>query len=648
MSAILDSRTPAALEDGQKAAKVSLDSMAILRLYLFLLIISPSIYVVGPLGAAGTPAGILGCIMLILWLLERVARTQLRMNHSPLNWAVAGFALAMLLSFVAAMSRPAAADEVSAAQRGLISVASWLGVILYCSDTLRTREKLESFVRFTVLMGAVLATMGVVQFIWNVDFVSILHIPGLTENSQTGGLQERAGYVRVAGTATHSIEFSAVLGMVLPLAIFLARSQRNHRLWYWAQTGVIMASFPLTVARSGIISLVLGLIFALIVLRPAQRWMLLMMVCAGGVLFRGVLPGFLSVLRDLFANAGDDSSVGARVADYAGAWHFIGEAPLFGRGLFTFLPRVYRTFDNQYLGTLVETGTFGLASLCALTLVGILVSVRVAAHSPQMRLLAAGITTSLFVSVVIFFTFDALGFPMAAGMFTVVVGAAGALWRSFQGEQHELMASAAPSLDVRLVSIRNITLVAVLMMTFAVGAVGIIRSRDVYEATVSFVVRVGNRDAPNIYDERSSTFAVPNLLGRVMASQSVADELAGQGVMYYTTAVGTGSLAPFTDVVGDGDLMTFATRAESGNGATKNAGIVLAKMRQELDALQSSQAADVQPRILLADVKGPNIYPVVVHKPAALIAYMLFCAMLGQLGLDWLGSRRRRLLQARG
>ena len=69
------------------------------KIYVFLLICIPSVWVVAPLGSVGPPAGILaGSLLLAAWVVPRVTRWHVALGttavHSLLLLFAAGFAAA--------------------------------------------------------------------------------------------------------------------------------------------------------------------------------------------------------------------------------------------------------------------------------------------------------------------------------------------------------------------------------------------------------------------------------------------------------------------------------------------------------------------------------------------------------------------------
>src|SRR5580658_10446712 len=103
----------------------------VLTIYLVLLMFIPSDEVWSPLGGAGGPANILAfCLMgwyLFLWL---GSSAQVDRQTQPIRLAAVLLACAILVSYVSANLAAMPLLERNAADRGLISMAGWLGILL--------------------------------------------------------------------------------------------------------------------------------------------------------------------------------------------------------------------------------------------------------------------------------------------------------------------------------------------------------------------------------------------------------------------------------------------------------------------------------------------------------------------------------------
>lgn len=610
------------------------DPLIVFQIYLALLVFSPSIYIVPGLGAAGTPATIFGCVILILWAVGRAANPRGGLGHTPMHWVVGLFSFAMLLSFCAAMLRPMSAPELASSLRGLLALASGAGVILFAADSMRTRARLDAFLRFVVLAAFLLATMGLIQFISGVNFVELFHIPGLVPNSDLLGLYERSGFTRVAATATHSIEFAAVVGMALPIAAHLALNATHRRWWRWTQFLVCLIALPLTVSRSGAVALIIGALFAFGIARNRQRLLFLVLLPFVGLAFRLLVPGMLGTIRSLFTSASQDISITGRVGDYDAVAHFVSASPWIGRGLGTFIPSIYRTLDNQFLATTVESGLIGLAALLLFFLAPIALStsaaltVRTRFLRSQALSIVAGITTALVLA----FTFDEFSFQMAFGMMCLLLGAAGGVWRISRALV--LAPQATPSAETIVLNRRAKSIVAGSVLTLlAIGLVASQAAHGDFEAKGSVVLRVLQSGDTNVYDQKIDAPGLSDVVQYVMDSSQMRATLAAESVTDYSVAIGKGSLAPFTDVVGYGDLMWFAARASTPAVAKQNADLVRSTLTQEVAELQSDREIPSGLTVRADSFTETEVFQTPVHRPAALLGVAAL-AGLGALLLD--------------
>ena len=408
------------------------DAASLLRLWAAVLLLIPAKLVFAPLGSAGSPAQMLGMAGAFWWLTSRVA-TRLGRSHGfrPVQAAMAAFSFTCLVSYLIATTRPIEGVELSAADRGMLVVLSWAGVLLLAGDGITTRARLDDVLRVVVAGGAVAALVGLLQFTTGTSFIDRISIPGLSQNSAVNGVFARNGFSRAAGTSTHPIEFGVLLTMVLPLALHLAlHDPRRGPVRRWFPVVAIGAAIPVTMSRSAL----LGLALVLLIVLPTwpktrRRWAYTFLIGGFGAVYVAV-PGLLGTMLRLFTGIAGDNSALSRVNSYDIAWHYIGLSPLFGRGFGTFLPR-YHILDNQYLGMAVETGLVGVLAFIGVIATGLVVAFRMYRRVPALadRSLAISLAGGLASSTAAAATFDALGFPQVAGAPFLYLGLVAALSR---------------------------------------------------------------------------------------------------------------------------------------------------------------------------------------------------------------------------
>lgn len=415
-----------------------IDATAIVTLYLALLtLIAPS-YVIPGTGAAGAPATVLAIGGAYWWMLVRTVPRPAALDEAgpqavqPLRIALIVLLFTSLSAFVAAFSRPLTSVEANGAVRNVISIVGFVGIALLVSDGMTSTARLNRLLNSLLTLGAVLAVIGGVQYFTDLDPVARWPIPGLEMNRELETIEQRSVVDRVASTTFHPIEFGAVLAMLFPLALHSALyGGQRWKVWRWTRLLLICGAFPLSVSRTA----VLVAAVALAMMWTAWTWRRRLLVLASAVAFalalRAVASGLLGTILALFTYFDEDPSTQGRTEDYDVIESFFLERPVFGRGLGTLDPGLYFYLDNQLLGTLVTGGLVGLIGLLGLVITAVTVARQAFWHAPDesSRHLGAALAASIVGGFAGFFTFDALGFPVFTGVFFVIMGLAGALWR---------------------------------------------------------------------------------------------------------------------------------------------------------------------------------------------------------------------------
>ena len=441
MTAVAERPAPPATGRGARAAKPParrIDAVTVLGIYTLLLMGIPAALVVAPLGAVGGPATIFAALVfifyLVTWLHPALAPAR---GRQPVRVAAVLLTCAVIATYISANRHMVPGLERNGMDRGIILICGWLGVLVMASDGIPSMDRLKKLLGWVVIGATAMATIGITQFFTGLDATQYIIIPGLKVGSLSTDLLSRNGLNRPSATAAHPLEFAAVLGMVLPIAINRARfAPPGKRLTRWLQVGLIGAALPMTVSRSAI----LGILAVCFVLLPT--WPKLERRIAYGVLALGVMglwfltPGLLGTFRTLFATLSGDTSTTSRTGALSMASPYVSQHPWFGRGFGTFFPATYFFTDDQYLLSLMEIGVVGLLALLALFITGLVTAqkVRRATTDPEMRDLGQSLTATIAVAMVAFGTFDALSFNMAAGLSFLLLGCTGAALRLIRAQ----------------------------------------------------------------------------------------------------------------------------------------------------------------------------------------------------------------------
>ena len=421
--------------------KFPLDAVDAITVFVALLFILPARLVFAPLGAAGTPANIWGLVLLLWWTAHRLIPRSgqpggpgAALTFQPVRIAIQVLGLAALISYAGAFFRPIDIVEIAAADRGLIALAAWSGVALVAVDGITTYARLRRLVDRVATAGAALAALGIVQFFTAIDIRPWFHLPFLSVNGDLELilLNSRSGFNRVAGTTNHPIEFSAVLAVILPLALHVAfHANPEKKRMAWIRVLLIGAAVPLSLSRTGMLGLLVGGAILFVSWPAPRRWRAILLTPFLAVGLRLLVPGLLGSIRSLFLSIQSDNSFIGRTDDYEIVARLFSEAPFFGRGWGTLLPDRYVLLDNQLLKTLLEGGLFALVALVGLFAVGI-GAARGAYHraaDAEGRDLGQSSAAALAVGLVSFATFDAFAFVTVPATLFLVLGCSGALWR---------------------------------------------------------------------------------------------------------------------------------------------------------------------------------------------------------------------------
>lgn len=417
------------------------DAVSLLSVAVYMAFFIPARYIVHGAGAVGTPTNMLGIVAFFLWLFARFRGSKPRLSLQPVRILVAAYFLVMLITFATGYARGMYADEESNAARFVIGTLAVSGLALLAADGIRNRERLTLLLQRMVYGAAFMAFAGDLEFFTKYNLAAHMHFPGLVLNNAILGLRARGnGFDRVAGTASHYIEFGVVLGMMLPLAIHFAlfAPTRGRRQFNWLLALMMAVAVPFSLSRAAAIALIVGML----VLACCWTWRArvngLIVAALVAVGLKVAKPGLLGTIRALFTNVGNDPSISGRTNDYSVVFPLIRQRPFFGRGAGTYIPSRYRFLDNQILMTAIESGIIGLITLVMIFIGGMALAHRVGkfASDPETKHLGYALLAGFVGAALTSFTFDSLSFPIFATMLFMYLGISGALWRLDRTTRH--------------------------------------------------------------------------------------------------------------------------------------------------------------------------------------------------------------------
>ncbi|UUU39248.1 O-antigen ligase family protein [Streptomyces sp. NBC_00162] len=409
------------------------DATALLTGYLALAFFIPSNLTLPGMGGVGTPANVFALLglfwYLATWLTGRIRPAPGTRLPRVAMWLLA---VSVLASYIANAGRGSVRKELLGADRGLIALLVWVSLVVLVSAGIQDRSRLDVLLRRAVVMGTVVAAVGFYDFFTATNIADSISIPGLQSSVPQITTLDRGAFTRPRSTTAQPLEFGGMLALLLPFAVQQAFDPVRSRLRAWRRWGPVVlmgGALPLTVSRTSIIGVLIVILVMVPRWKPQRRWTATGVLLGAVACFKVIIPGLIGTITALFASflTNSDSSTQARTVKYSAIVPYLDERPLFGRGLGTFIPELYFFTDNQYMLTLAEMGFLGLLALLFLFFTGIHQggAIRRLAVGESDRELGQAFFASAIVALVVSATFDALSFPMFAGMFFLTIAAGG-------------------------------------------------------------------------------------------------------------------------------------------------------------------------------------------------------------------------------
>src|ERR1700680_4549435 len=176
----------------------------------------PSALVLAPLGGSGGPATLFAVVLTGWYLTLRLhPGSALDRGRQPVRSAVIIFTCAIVAAYVSANRQTLPALEQNGADRGLILMAGWLGVLLLAADGIDRWAQLQTMLRRIVTCATAVAVIGITQFGTGLNIAKYIVIPGFITKVPFVDLTVRDGLNRPSATTAQPLEFAAVLALCL-------------------------------------------------------------------------------------------------------------------------------------------------------------------------------------------------------------------------------------------------------------------------------------------------------------------------------------------------------------------------------------------------------------------------------------------------
>jgi hypothetical protein len=309
-----------------------------------------------------------------IWLASLLIDPRVRLRRSGLEAPLLAVVVAILASDAVNTGRINELGVQSIVTKKLIFFLSFILVVYMISSVVTSRIEIDYMLKTLVVGGAVLSFFALIEF--NTGYDVFDHLSRLfpllrIENTGFHSLEVRGGRARVYGSGQHPIAYGAFLLMLMPFGIYFAR-RSGRRIW-WAIAGLLVLGTLTTISRTSIL-MMLVVLFIYWRLFPRSTRRLLPLLVPAILVIHLALPGSLGTIWGSFfphgglvkqQEAGKGTGGSGRVADLGPGLSEAAQTPFLGQGYGTRVvdqgPLLNAPIlDDQWLGTLLETGIIGV------------------------------------------------------------------------------------------------------------------------------------------------------------------------------------------------------------------------------------------------------------------------------------------------
>ena len=370
-------------------------------------------------------------IVLVALIVALLTKPDFRWRPVAFGVPISILLVTVVVSFVVNGMDLANAGLVETAIGGITQLLLMLSVFFAFRQLLRSERDVMLLVTVLTWAGVIVSFFALIERVARTNVFlmlgSFLPLTLLRE----GGDVSRAGVARAFGSAQHPIALAVALCLLIPLAIYLAKyagwptNAINRRIVYAGAVVMLFGGVLAAISRTAVV--VLGVMFLVaLVFHPRVAAVLFAIAFPLVVLAAVVVPrvfdkmvlSFLDV-DSLVASQYTSAGMGGagRLADLEPAFREVAQRPFFGSG---FGSRIVIgdeanafILDNQFLGTLMETGALGVIGLAAFLLVPPIMLLRFAfgqALERRHAALAFTVAVSIAGYIAAIFFYDAFGF----------------------------------------------------------------------------------------------------------------------------------------------------------------------------------------------------------------------------------------------
>jgi hypothetical protein len=384
-------------------------------------------------------------LIVLIWLTSLLIDPRVRLRATPFDRTIMLILACILASELA---NPARIQTYgSYVIKTLTFFFSFILVYYITATTLRRRESALVVLRLLAGGGALIGALGIFELRSGINVFDRLHpvIPILIYDPAGYSNIVRGGNLRIFGPAQHPIALGAMLAMIVPISVYLARIGRRR----WIIATVLLILGALATGSRTAITMMLAELILYLRRHRSETVRILPYFVPAIVVVHVFLPGAIGGFKEAFFPKGgliaEQSAVAANQNDQLAGGRIrqirpmVGEAsqhPLFGEGMGTRITGFFAKdrnapiLDDQWLNNLLEVGYLGFGLWIWLFVQTIRKLLRRAKSLPEDdpdRWLFDGLAAAILAFGVGMLTFDAFGFTQIFFIFWIVLGLSAAL-----------------------------------------------------------------------------------------------------------------------------------------------------------------------------------------------------------------------------
>lgn len=370
-------------------------------------------------------------IVIVSLVVALLLKPEVRWRPIAFGWPIGIFVVTVLVSFVVNSTQLANDALIETSIGGITQLLLMLTVFLCFRQLFRSERDVMLLLTFITWAGAVVSVFAVYERLTRMNvFLMLGNFLPFTLLREAGDVS-RAGVARAFGSAQHPIALAVALCLLIPIAIYLAkyagwpRNPYNRTIVYAGATVLLFGGILSAISRTAVV--VLGIMFLVaLIFTPRVAGALFALAFPVVMLAALVVPkvfeemvlSFLdldSLIESQYSSAGFTGA--GRLADLGPAMEEVEQSPFVGQGYGSRIvigeERNAFILDNQFLGTLMETGALGVIGLAAFLLVPPIMLLHFAftrAAERRHANLAIAISVSIAGYIGAIFFYDAFGF----------------------------------------------------------------------------------------------------------------------------------------------------------------------------------------------------------------------------------------------